>query len=126
MSQSTSNSVKNSDECLVESRPIKQHILRRHFSADVLGVGHLTPSSSSSPSTKHLPGPRSRLQRATTGSRFFQDLNLNPRSLLVSRISEANLLKDKVKYFIYILSIRSRLNSYFSSSKCFLISLKVK
>ena len=111
MSQSTSNSVKNSDECLVESRPIKQHILRRHFSADVLGVGHLNPSSSSSPSTKHA-GPRSRLQRATTGSRFFQDLNLNPRSLLVSRISEANLLKDKdkVKYFIYILSIRFGLN----------------
>ena len=100
LTQSTSNSVKNSDECLVETVPLKKHILRRHMSADVLGVGSST--STPSPSSK-LPGngPRSRLQRATTGSRFFRDLNLNPGHLLVSRISEANLLKDNNKVTIF-------------------------
>jgi hypothetical protein len=86
MSKSISNSVKSSDECLVEAAPPKpRHILRRHFSEDVLGVG----GSGSNPKL----GARHRLQK--TGSRIFQELH--PRHLLVHRISESSLMKDRDK-----------------------------
>ena len=90
MSKSVSNSVKTSEECHVDAAPgpgpRQRHILRRHFSEDLLRAG-----SSSSPSSK--PGPKNRLQK--TGSRIFRELNAG--HLLVHKISEGNLLKEKVK-----------------------------
>jgi len=116
MSKSSSNSVKDSDECLVEPNPAKRtphrHILRRHFSADVLGAGATGPGAK-------FPGngPRNRLQK--TGSRIFRELS--PGHLLVSRMSDGNLLKDKVKSwkhfisgFFYRLEKRIEASSYFN------------
>jgi hypothetical protein len=89
MSQSNSNSVKNSDECLVEAKRRKpRHILRRHFSEDVLGVAASSPGP-------RFPGNGARNRLQKTGSRIFEELNKGHR--LVSRISDGNLLKDKDK-----------------------------
>ena len=87
MSESISNSVKSSDECIAEAAPqkVNRHLLRRHFSEDVLGIGGSATGSKL--------GPRHRLQK--TGSRFFQELNA--RHLLVNRISEGILFRDKDK-----------------------------
>ena len=87
MSRSNSSSVKNSDECLVDSNPRRpRHILRRHFSEDVLGVAASTPGS-------RFPGNGARHRLQKTGSRIFEELNKGHR--LVSRLSDGNLLKDK-------------------------------